>query len=84
MNRPSGVFPPTGRFLLIALLSGPIGLAAQGTTRSVSGGNGTIYAGAYDGFINVIDEATFEIIDKIETRSGIPGRFTMSHDPGAM
>ena len=80
MNRPSGVFPPTGRFLLIALLSGPIGLAAQGTTRSVSGGNGTIYAGAYDGFINVIDEATFEIIDKIETRSGIPGRFTMSHD----
>ena len=80
MNRLSGVFFPTGRLLSIALLLGPIGLGAQGTTRSVSGGDGTIYAGAYDGFINVIDEATFEIIDKIETRSGLPGWFKMSHD----
>lgn len=80
MNRLSGVFPSTGRFLLIVLLSGPIGLAAQGETRSVSGGNGTIYAGAYDGFINVIDEATFEIIDKIETQRGIPGGLKVSHN----
>ena len=80
MNRLPGVFSPTGRFLSIALLLGPIGLAAQGMTRSVSGGNGTIYAGAYDGFLNVIDESTFEIIDKIETRSGIPGWIKMSQN----
>lgn len=87
MSRLSGLFSSTGKLFLITLLLstlllslGPIGLVAQGASRSVSGGNGTIYAGAYDGFINVIDEATLEIVDKIETRNGIPGWIKMSHD----
>ncbi len=43
-----------------------------------SGGDGTIYMGAYDKSIWVIDERTLEVTDKIEMQTGIPTGFRLS------
>ena len=53
-------------------------LAAQGTARASSGGNGTFYISTYTDQIQVIEERTFTVIGRIATQNGIPGRFTLS------
>jgi len=45
-----------------------------------SGGNATIFVAAYDKAVHVIDEATMQVVDKIETTTGIPGDLLLSHD----
>ena len=45
-----------------------------------SGGNGIIYMGAYDRSILVIDESTLEVVDRIETTTGIPISLTLSQN----
>ena len=45
-----------------------------------SGGDGTIYISAYDGSIRIIDEATLEEVDRIETAAQIPDDIQLSHD----
>ena len=81
MDRPGGVTSPAVWILTLGLSLGPAGLVAQGGgTARLSGGDGTIYFGAYDGFIHVLDEATLETVDRIQTSSDLPGRFSMSHD----
>lgn len=62
------------------LFSTPAPLAAQGTSATISGGNGTIYASTYSDLITVIDERNFEIVGQIQTQNGIPGRFVLSAD----
>ena len=59
---------------LIALV--PAALAAQ----ERSGGNGTIYMGAYNDAVYVIDEATLEVTDRIAVTTGIPNRMELSPD----
>lgn len=61
--------------VLIALL--PAALAAQ---EIRSGGNGTIYMGAYNNAVYVIDEATLEVTQRITTVTGIPNRFDLAPD----
>ena len=46
--------------------------------RAQSGGNGVIYMSAYDQSIQVIDENTLEIVDRIPTTTGIPIGMTLS------
>ena len=45
-----------------------------------SGGNGTIYMGAYNQAVYVIDEATLEVRERIPVTTGIPNRFEFSPD----
>ncbi len=81
MDRPGGVTSPAVWILTLGLSLGPAGLAAQGgAAPRLSGGDGTIYFGAYDGFIHVLEEATLETVDRIQTSHDLPGRFSMSHD----
>ena len=61
--------------VLIALL--PAALAAQGVR---SGGNGTIYMGAYNEAVYVIDEATLEVSERIPVTTGIPNLMQLSPD----
>ncbi len=44
------------------------------------GGNGVIYMAAYDQSILVIDENTLEVVDRIETTTGIPISLTLSQN----
>jgi len=73
----------------VALLSGtvlstvlpivaPAAVAAQASP--LSGGNGTIFFATYGDQIFVIDENTFEVVDRIETQAGIPGDLVLSAD----
>ena len=59
-------------------------LAALAVTTSPahaqSGGNGIIYMAAYDRSILVIDESTLEVVDRIETTTGIPISLTLSQN----
>ena len=59
----------------IALL--PAATAAQ---ELRSGGNGTIYMGAYNESVYVINEATLEVTERIPVTTGIPNRFELSPD----
>ena len=61
--------------VLIALL--PAALAAQEVR---SGGNGTIYMGAYNEAVYVIDEATLEVTERIPVTTGIPNLMQLSPD----
>lgn len=46
----------------------------------VSGGNGTMYIGTYKGEIEIYDEATEKMVDKIVLKTGIPRSITPSPD----
>ena len=56
------------------------GAGAGAPAAAQSGGNGTIYMGAYDESIWVIDEQTLEVSGKIQMQTGIPTRFRLSHN----
>ncbi len=73
---------PTAVVLLLAAvpLSMCAPLAAQGTGTAPSGGNGTFYISTYTDQIQVIEERTRAVVDRIQLQSGIPGRFVVSAD----
>ena len=57
------------------------GAAAAQTAPELTGGNGTIYVGAYPGRIFVVDEATEQVVDDIQmTLDGPPSNLTLSED----
>ena len=65
--------------LALALIAGAsASAAAQDVVRS--GGTGTIYMGAYNNSVYVIDEATLEVTQRITTTTGIPNRFDLAPD----
>ena len=64
--------------LAVALIAGASASAAAQEVRS--GGNGTIYMGAYNNSVYVIDEATMEVTRRITTTTGIPNRFDLAPD----
>ena len=64
--------------LALALIAGASASAAAQDIRS--GGNGTIYMGAYNNSVYVIDEATMEVTRRIATTTGIPNRFDLAPD----
>ena len=55
-------------------------LAAQGTARAPSGGNGTFYISTYTDQIQILEESTRTVIGQIQTQNGIPGGFVVSAD----
>ena len=60
-----------------------VALAATAGAQSgsdLSGGNGTLYVGAFPSRILVIDEATMEVTEEIPVTVGIPRRMTISPD----
>ena len=61
--------------LLVLTTSVVTPLAAQR-----SGPNGTFYISTYSDQIRVLDERTLEVVDLIDTRHGIPGRFVVSQN----
>lgn len=54
-------------------------LAAQGKTPTLTGGTGKMYIGTYAGDIQIFDEATEKLIDRIPLK-GIPRSITPSAD----
>ncbi len=71
--------PPARAALAAALLCGTA--AAALTAQEVrSGGAGTIYMGAYDKSVYVIDEATLEVAERIPVTTGIPNLMQLSPD----
>ncbi len=62
-----------------ALAIVPLG-TAESAVAPQSGGNATILVAAYDKAVHVIDEATMQVVDKIETTTGIPSDLLLSHD----
>ena len=60
-----------------------VALAATAGAQSgsdLSGGNGTLYSGAFPSRILVIDEATMEVTEEIPVTVGIPRAMTLSLD----
>src|SRR5690606_3686704 len=67
--------------LAVAMVAAfPAASDAQSGDQARSGGNGLIYVGTYEPSIHVIDEATMNVVDKIEMKGGIPGTLTPSRD----
>jgi hypothetical protein len=59
------------------------GLAAAQEPQNgdrLSGGNGTLYLGAYPQQITVVDEATEQVVDTIHVSIGVPRQLTLSED----
>jgi hypothetical protein len=60
--------------------------AAAGQSRGakpapmIAGGNGTMYIGTYKGEVEIYDEATEKMVDKIVLKTGIPRSLTPSPD----
>ena len=71
-----------GRLPAALSLALAVALHAGGADAQMrrSGGDGTIYISAYDGSIRIIDEATLEEVDRIETAVQIPDDIQLSHD----
>ena len=55
-------------------------LAAPSRGPMATGGNGTMYIGTYKGEIEIYDEATEKMVDKIVLKTGIPRSLTPSPD----
>ena len=69
--------PLTTRTVLLA--AGLLALAIPvAGVRAQGGGNGVIYMAAYDQSIQVIDENTLEVVDRIPVTTGIPISMTLS------
>jgi len=68
--------------VVAALMPAVSGQTARGAKPSpmMSGGNGTMYIGTYKGEIEVYDEATEKMVDKIALKTGIPRSLTPSPD----
>ena len=70
--------PAIAALLALGLIAGASASATAQELRS--GGNGTIYMGAYNNSVYVIDEATLEVTRRIPTTTGIPNRFDLAPD----
>jgi hypothetical protein len=68
--------------VVAALMPAVSGQGARGAKPSpmLSGGNGTMYIGTYKGEIEIYDEATEKMVDKIALKTGIPRSITPSPD----
>ena len=64
------------------LMPGVVGpdRARRQAAPTLSGGNGTMYIGTYKGEIEIYDEATEKMVDKIALKTGIPRSLTPSPD----
>ena len=71
---------PDLRALAVVLLSAAMSGSAAFAQAPASGGNGTIWVAAYGEEIFVIDESTFEVVDRVQTQAGIPGNMYLSAD----
>lgn len=67
---------------LVAALAASIGLAAQSkpAAPTVTGGNGKLYIGTYRGDIQIYDEATEKLEDRIVLKTGLPRSLLPSQD----
>jgi len=71
------------RFLTAAVAASAIAVsfaAAPAPAPKLTGGNGTMYIGAWPNKILVLDEATEKITGAIDALSGLPLRMTLSRD----
>lgn len=75
-------WPATAALFALLLASAPVaGAFASLAAQEVrSGGDGTIYMGAYNNSVYVIDEATMEVTQRITTVTGIPNQFDLAPD----
>lgn len=68
---------------VLCALSAPAALPAaaqEASAAQVSGGDGTLYLGAYPSRIFVIDEATMRVVDEIDAPHGSPRSMVLSED----
>lgn len=65
--------------LVIGVLAAATGLAAVAPAPKITGGNGSLFMGAYSGDIVAVDEAT-EKVAKIPLKTGFPYIVRMSRD----
>ena len=77
---PRSALPRLMRRWLVASASIALFPAAAAAQEVRSGGNGTIYMGAYNESVYVIDEATLEVTERIPVTSGIPNLMQLSPD----
>jgi hypothetical protein len=68
--------------VVVAMMPAVSGQTARGAKPApmLSGGNGTMYIGTYKGEIEIYDEATEKMVDKIALKTGIPRSLTPSPD----
>ena len=68
--------------VVVAVMPAVSGQSARGAKPSpmLSGGNGTMYIGTYKGEIEIYDEATEKLTDKITLKTGVPRSVTPSPD----
>jgi hypothetical protein len=55
-------------------------VSAQGKSAPLTGGNGRMYIGTYAGDIQIFDEATEKMVERIPLKTGIPRSMTPSAD----
>ncbi len=61
-------------------VSGQTAARAAKPAPMLSGGNGTMYIGTYKGEIEIYDEATEKLVDKIVLKTGVARSVTPSPD----
>jgi len=66
--------------LAVVLTPAVSGQSKGAKTPALTGGNGTMYIGTYKGEIEIYDEATEKMVDKIALKTGIPRSITPSPD----
>ena len=66
--------------LAVVLARAVSGQSKGAKTPALTGGNGTMYIGTYKGEIEIYDEATEKMVDKIALKTGIPRSITPSPD----
>jgi hypothetical protein len=64
----------------VVLAPAATGQSKGAKAPTLSGGNGTMYIGTYKGEIEIYDEATEKMVDKISLKTGIPRSLTPSPD----
>jgi hypothetical protein len=65
--------------LVLAVALGTL-VAAQTKTPTLTGGNGRMYIGTYAGDIQIFDEATEKMVERIALKTGIPRSMVPSAD----
>jgi hypothetical protein len=71
------------RFITAGLAAAAVAVsfaAAPAAPAKVSGGNGTMYVGAWPNKILILDEATEKVTGAIDVQSGLPSRMTLTRD----
>jgi hypothetical protein len=66
--------------LAVVLAPTVSGQSKGAKSPALTGGNGTMYIGTYKGEIEIYDEATEKMVDKIALKTGIPRSITPSPD----